>query len=329
MPSLLRLAIAGLVMVATAQTAVVTESYEKVEGLLRIGPDPQRQIYLTERGHTLIRPDDTTDIAGVTIFFQRGRIPVSDTVAPEPGSFDAESLARDMAIMHVATGNPLDFFFDDTTMIWAANHIQAVLEQHAMRNTPVFLAGLSLGGTRALRFSRFLFENDIALWLEPAAVAVIDSPLDMTRFWYAEEKATTDGFHPAAADEGRWVRHLLETNLGGTPEEVPAAYVDYSPYTYGAENGGRATLLRNLPIRAYHEPDVNWWLANRRKSLYQMNSLDLSALINELQLLGNRHAELVTTVAERDGYPESSPHTWSFVDNADLADWFLRMAQGE
>jgi hypothetical protein len=55
-----------------------------------------------------------------------------------------------------------------------------------------------------------------------------------------------------------------------------------------------------------------------------MNSVDLAALVNELRLQGNDQAELVTTHRAREGVDEgSSPHTWSFVDNADLVEWFL------
>ena len=38
------------------------------------------------------------------------------------------------------------------------------------------------------------------------------------RFWYAERAVMKTSFHPAAADEARWVTYLLEDNLGETPE---------------------------------------------------------------------------------------------------------------
>jgi hypothetical protein len=119
--------------------------------------------------------------------------------------------------------------------------------------------------------------------------------------------------------------YLLETNLGGTPNEVFNRYLDYSPFVFSAENGGNAVNLKGIPIRAYHEPDIDWWIENRRKTYYSMNSIDLAALINQLLILGNERAELVTTNNKRTGYSQgASPHTWSIVDNAELITWFLR-----
>ena len=112
--------------------------------------------------------------------------------------------------------------------------------------------------------------------------------------------------------------------MGGTPDKTYDRYLAYSPYTHGAPVGGNASYLVDLPIRAYHEPDVDWWIEHRRKSYYEMNSLDLAGLITELKIQGNEDTELVTTYQQRDGHDEgSSPHTWSIVDNADLIRWFL------
>lgn len=160
-------------------------------------------------------------------------------------------------------------------------------------------------------------------------VALVDAPLDMVRLWETERRAARNAIHPAAADEGRWVTYLLETNLGGTPNERLDRYQEYSPYTHSAPNGGNAVFLRGIALRAYHEPDVNWWIENPRKSYYDMNSIDLAALVNELRLLGSDKAELVTTHRAREGYDEgSTPHSWSIVDNADLVAWCLAQSGG-
>jgi hypothetical protein len=97
---------------------------------------------------------------------------------------------------------------------------------------------------------------------------------------------------------------------------------------FGEQGGGNAVHLRDVPVRAYHEPDVDWWIENRRKSYYSMNSLDLAALVNELRLLGNERAFLITTHGTRAGFEDgSSPHTWSIVDNGELVDWFLEQVR--
>ncbi|TFG52973.1 MAG: hypothetical protein E4H37_04515 [Gemmatimonadales bacterium] len=319
------LGVVGLVVMPTVVSGqVVIEEYEPTSGLLRIGPESDRAIELTDKGYTLILPAEGTT-AGLAVFFDGWRVAVSEGMPPA-GTFDHEALSRGVGILRLTTGNPLDFYFDDATLRSVADRIQRVLTSHQLDRMPLYFAGLSLGGTRALKLTVFLKQHPGEFWIAPAAVAVVDAPLDMARLWRAEQRAIQRAFNPTAADEGRWVSYLLETNLGGTPDQQLDRYVQYSPFTYSAPGGrgGNAVFLRDVSIRAYHEPDVDWWIEQRRKDFYGMNSIDLAALINELKLQGNGRAELITTYRARDGVGEgSSPHTWSFVDNADLVEWFL------
>jgi hypothetical protein len=304
----------------------VVEQYDEPVGYLRIGPEPQRQIAMTERGHTLLLPDGAaSDVRGVTVFIDPRRFPSWPLV--EPGSFDAEALDRGVAVLHITTGDPLDFLFEERAVQELVDRIGTVLDEAGLAEAPVFLAGLSLGGTRALRLAAFLGAEPARAPFRVAAVAMVDAPLDMARLWATERRAADLGFHPAAADEGRWVTYLLEKHLGGDPAVVPARYVAYSPFSHGAAGGGNAVHVSDLPIRAYHEPDVDWWIENRRKSYYDINSIDLAALVNQLRILGNDRVELVSTHRRRAGYAEgATPHTWSIVDDGELVEWFLSHA---
>jgi len=311
--------LAGVASNTHAQT--VTESYTPQNGTLRIGEAANRVIALTDRGHTIIVPDGREIPAGVVVLFDGFRVH-TDSVDPE--SFEGTTLAAGLGIVRITTGNPLDFYFGDDTLSEVATRLQDVMDGQGWRNVPVYFAGMSLAGTRALRLTVFLEQHGAEFWLTPEAVAIVDAPLDMIRVWNGEGKSAADNVHTAAADEGRWVKYLLETNLGGTPETARDAYIAYSPYTFDAPGGGNARYLHGVRLRAYHEPDIDWWMAERGKSYYQMNSLDMAALINDLRIAGNTGAALITTHNARDGYADgSSPHTWSFVDNADLVSWFL------
>lgn len=303
------------------QSPIVHEAYEPVDGLLRIGIERDRAIELTERGHTLLLPR-SRDAQGVVVFLDPRRF--DGWREPAPGTFDAAALSRGVAVLHLTTGNPLDFLFRDSSVARVADRLNDIVERYGLTGVPVSLAGLSLGGTRAARLAIHLLRHPSEYRTRPVALALVDAPLDMERLWRSEGRSIRNDFHPAAADEGRWVRYLLERNLGGTPDEHPELYRQYSPFSMAAPDGGNATVLRDVPVRAYHEPDVDWWIAQRRKSYYDMNSLDLAALVNQLLLLGNSRAELVTTHAARAGYEAgSSPHTWSIVDDAELVGWLL------
>lgn len=325
-PWILALVLAAVLVVHTRTVGVihaqeVIEAYQPTGGLLRIGPEPSRAVPMTERGYTLLLPDRPA--RGVAVFIDPRRFQ-SEGLEFRAGEFEAEALRRDVAVLHITTGNPLDFLFEEADLEDLAKRTSDVLRSNGLRDAAVLFAGLSLGGTRAVRLAEYLVANDGPYGLKPSAVAIVDAPLDAIRLWRAEQRAAAVGFHPAAEDEGRWVTYLLETHLGGRPDEARERYVRYSPYVFGEALGGNAVHLRDIPLRAYHEPDVDWWIENRRKSYYSMNSLDMAALVTELRILGNDQASLVSTHQRRAGFSEgSSPHTWSIVDNAELLDWFL------
>lgn len=303
----------------------VVEEWTPAEGYLRIGPEQTRRIPMVETGYALLLPE-AGPVIGVVVFLDSRRNP--DSGRPVEGSFDAEALSRGLAVLHITTGNPLDFLFERKDLERLAARLEDVLAANDLHDLPIHFAGLSLGGTRALRLVVFLKQTDVEHHIKVGAVAVVDAPLDMERLWRSEGHSIARNFHPAAADEGRWVRYLLETHLGGEPDQAPDRYAEYSPYAYSRRGGGNAVHLRDLPLRAYHEPDVDWWMENRGKSYYDMNSLDLAALVVELRASGNEHAWLITTHAEREGFDTgASPHTWSFVDDTGLAAWFVERSR--
>ena len=152
---------------------------------------------------------------------------------------------------------------------------------------------MSLEGTRALKMAIYgKLHPDKALPL-PRAIAICDAPLDMYRFHKELVKAANLNYQKVAADEGAWVSAFLEVELGGTPGEVPDAYINYSPYYYHADGGPYLDLFKDIALRAYTEPDVHWWMETRRKDYYTMNSIVLAAIVNELNIRGNEEAELI------------------------------------
>lgn len=203
-----------------------------VDGFLRIGPEPSRLVPSTERGYTLIVPSSSAPTRGVAVFIDPRRF-APESFTQKPGEFETEALARGVAVLHITTGDPLDFLFEESRIRELAVRLETVLRDNGLASAPVFLAGLSLGGTRALKLAGFLRAERGRFRTQPTAVAIVDAPLDMVRFWSAEQRAAALGFHPAAADEGRWVSYLLETNLGGPPSRARVRYVAYSPFVYG------------------------------------------------------------------------------------------------
>jgi len=286
------------------------------------------QIFLTETiaipvenaGYTLVLPDDN-ETDGLIVFFNSHRDAGKVVEAP---SLEFYALRNNLGILFITTGNRLEFFFSEDSIKKVDRYIGNVVETYHVPKENLFFAGMSLSGTRALKYAQFCAEEKSEFGIFPSAVAVCDAPLDFVRFWKETEKAKRLNFNPLTANEGEWVTGYLEKNLGGTPKEKLKAYQNYSVYCYTADNGGNVSLLKNIPVRAYTEPDVLWWMETRRKDYYAMNAVDLAAMVNELNILENENAELIITYDK--GYqPDGTrhPHSWSIVDNKDLVNWFL------
>lgn len=73
------------------------------------------------------------------------------------------------------------------------------------------------------------------------------------------------------------------------------------------------------------ELDIQWWLSQRGYDFSYINIKDQTAMINELQKLGNSKAVLVTTINK--GYRKLGnkrhPHSWSIADPVQLTKWLL------
>ena len=271
------------------------------------------------RGYTLWLPP-TKAIKGLVVFTH----PRRDTTKSD---FMIDySLKNHLAVLYATTENRLEFFFDEDKLIEIEQYIQEVISNYNIPKDKLLYCGMSLEGTRALKLAIFGQSQASKYQLKPKAIAICDAPLNMVRFHKEMVKAKQLNIIPVTGSEGTWVSACLEKNLGGTPKEAMSAYVNYSPYCYAADGGAHLDLLKDIAIRAYNEPDVNWWIDTRRKDYYAMNSVDLAALINELKIKGSTTAELIIT-HDKGYYDDGTrhPHNWNIVDEKDLIDWFVKL----
>ncbi len=163
----------------------------------------------------------------------------------------------------------------------------------------------------------------------PKSVVVVDPPVDLYNLWFIMERLSNRNCVPSAKAEADYYMDYCRKFLGGTPDEVPDKYREASPFSRDLENGGNTIFLKDIPIRVYCEPDMDWWL-NRCEDLSDLNATDLSTMINTLRLLGNKHAEFITTSGK--GYRidgRRHPHSWSILDAEDTANWIEEMIEIE
>lgn len=213
----------------------------------------------------------------------------------------------------------------DTVALGFLNHAFGdMLNRYSVPANKIILGGFSLGGMNAIRYTEMAFENSNATAIKPVAVYGVDPPLDWARMYYTFSRTIQKNFSEPAVLEARLYIDKLNAQFGGSPSQFPKAYSKYSMYLRSDSAGGNAKYLKNIPIRIYTDPDIQWQLNNRRVDYYDMNVLDQAAMINQLNQAGNSRAELVVALGK--GYrPDGRrhPHSWSIVDAVDFNKWMM------
>lgn len=253
------------------------------------------------------------------VFFDAYR----DTATKTP--FIDLALKYQLATLFVTTSNQVEFLFDQSKMKELEGYIYEAVKKHNIPKDNMLYCGMSLGGTRALKMAAFSQTMQSTYKLIPKAIAICDAPLDMVRNYNECKKASDLNLNPVGASESEFVSSYIKSNLKGTPQHAMEAYIKYSPFCYTAENGGNAKAFKNIYLRCYTEPDVNWWIENRGRDYYGMNAIDLAGLVNQLKILGSKKAELITTTGKGFQNGKRHPHSWSIVDENEMVEWFARL----
>ena len=186
-----------------------------------------------------------------------------------------------------------------------------------------YLGGFSIGGSSAIKFAENAFLENAAV--KPSAVFAIDPPLDFERFYRAAKRNIRLSKNTQPNEEAVYFVNRIKKETGGTPENNIKNYYRLSPYSF---NDTAQTAVKNLvsvPLRLYSEPDIDWWLKERGTDYYGMNVFDQSAMINELNKLGNNKATLVVTLNKGYRKPNNHrhPHSWSIAEPNELIAWLL------
>ena len=258
---------------ATAQTII--NRYTPEEGDIQLAEGIE--IPKVNSGYTLYLPTSRKP-AGMIVFLHSR----SDTAHTD--SLIDMALGHNLAALFATTEQRFEWLFTDARQLQLESYLHEAITEHNIPANNMLYCGMSLGGTRVLRFAQFSKTERSKQHYVPRAIAICDAPLDMVRFYQETQRAIATNFSPVAVNEATWVAPWLRQNLGGTPGEAMKAYADYSLYCYTSPDTTKLIALQGIALRAYIEPDINWWIDNRRKDYYGMNSTDLAALVNDLKI---------------------------------------------
>lgn len=223
---------------------------------------------------------------------------------------------------------------DSLTLRFLNTTFQQITNQYHLPKDKFIIGGLSGGGMLALRYTEIAKANCSKTYITPKAVFGADPPVDMAGLYNSSTRFITmnDGranLSPGMASglaEARWLVDAFNKIYGGSPDQYQEQYIKRSMYSRSQTDGGNAKFLADVPVRIYCDPDILWQMKERNRDYYDMNAVDQSAMINFLNIMGNKNAAFVPALGK--GYRldgTKHPHSWSIVDAKDLVGWILKL----
>jgi hypothetical protein len=211
------------------------------------------------------------------------------------------------------------FGIDESSQQSFKKIIADVREKNNLTDQPFYLGGYSIGGSCVLKYAEDADKK-------PNALFAIDPPVDFEQMYHSSKRNIRLSVMTYPNEESVFLVQKIREIMNGTPENSISNYHNMSPYSFSDTSQTAIKKLLKTSIRIYTEPDIHWWMKERDMDFSSMNSTFQSAMINELNILGNENATLITT--QHKGYrkPDNNrhPHSWSIVDGDELIKWLLK-----
>jgi hypothetical protein len=197
--------------------------------------------------------------------------------------------------------------------------IQHILDSNNVDNKNIYLGGFSGGGNVSILLASHFMSTKSKLDLK--GVFIVDSPLDMAQLYHTAQQDVANKASDDAYNEGMYLIDLLEKSIG-KPDSSFSDYEMYSPYLAASGNINNIIGIKNLKVRLYTEPALDWQKQNRNRDYEDLNAYTIEKLFSSLKQNGCNKVELIKT--ENKGYRANGtrhPHSWRIVDREGLLKW--------
>jgi len=247
----------------------------------------------------------------------------------DANEFSAAALPTLLAKKNVATMVvSASGYMKDDELVTLKSLIEEVARDLNIPPKSLVIGGISAGGTGAVRYSEYCISGHCDARSRPVAIFSVDAPLDFEGFWHRQKLNLRRGDPKSSLEESQAILDALRSAMGGSPGQDRQLYRSRSPFLASEKDGGNARWLKNVPIRLYTEPDVVWMIGNIGHDYYTINAVDQAALVLQLRAFGNTRADLVTTTGKGFRPPGTrNPHSWTIVDEPELAGWIAKCIQ--
>ena len=212
-------------------------------------------------------------------------------------------------------------YLTEAEKIEYGNTLIDIFQKNEIDTKNIYFGGFSSGGNLAVVLSNYLLKTNNAI--QPKGLIVVDSPLDLEQLYKGAEKDILKNVSAEAVEEGNYLISLLDNQLGN-PKDSIENYKKFSPYLISSNSTNNLEYLKDLKIRFYAEPDLEWQFINKNRTYEELNSYQLDKAYQSLLDLGTTKIDFIKT--KNRGYTvdgEKRPHSWNIVEKSELVKWLL------
>ncbi|MBF9141981.1 alpha/beta fold hydrolase family protein [Hymenobacter properus] len=245
---------------------------------------------------------------------------------PAEGVFKETALAQEAArsgfVVAVPTLNNR-LYLDSAGTRLLGQVLNRVAQQYPTAGRNLCLGGFSAGGQLALAYAEQLVRDSVRQTWRVKAVFGVDPPADLANLWQRGQRDIDRNCSALLVRGGQSTLKTLGDAFGGSPEQVPAVYQQYSAFINTSPTGGNLSQLAATPVRVYCEPDMAYWRWHlcATMQLEDLNAVTLRQLVDCLQRQGNTRAEYIETTGKGKLKGRQFPHSWSIVDAPECVQW--------
>lgn len=198
-----------------------------------------------------------------------------------------------------------------------------VAQRYPAAGRNLCLGGFSAGGQLALAYAEGLLRDTTRQDWRVKAVFGVDPPADLANLWHRGQRDIDRNCSSLLVRGGQATLKTLGDAFGGSPEQFPGVYQQYSAFINTSPTGGKLAWLASTPVRVYCEPDMAFWRWHfcATMQLEDLNAPTLRQLVACLQRQGNTRAEYLETTGKGKMNGRPFPHAWSIVDAPECVQW--------
>ena len=261
------------------------------------------------------------NIKGVLIILPSSGEPLESVIN---NNVKLTELACDSNILTILPSVNIHICLDTIVLYFLNATFSDVMKKYKVPKDKFIIGGLSLGGMLALRYTEQAYDNNKTVII-PKAVFGADPPVDLANLYYQFQREVDRNFSQVGVQEAKFYLKEMNRMFGGSPEQYPENYIRYSMYSRTEKDGGNTKFLKNIPVQIYSDPDIDWQMKNKHRDYYDMNAPDQTAMILQLNLMGNDKAEFINALGK--GYRLGGirhPHSWSIIEPTGFITWIMK-----